>query len=167
MSALSIADHAVLVVDLVRGSVSVRGEPIAVTSIEFSTLAVLARQPSRLMSREELMLEVYGSLPATDTRAIDSHLCRLRAKLGTHGDRFILSRYSRGYRLVDAGREHEVSYVGDVSGSPLGESLASALGAMDALGQALAQVGADLQRAVQVERQRLHATPARLSVVER
>jgi DNA-binding response OmpR family regulator len=36
------------------------------------------------------------------TRTLDSHACRLRRKLGVHGDRFVVNVWGVGYRLVDA-----------------------------------------------------------------
>ncbi|MGH8733519.1 MAG: winged helix-turn-helix domain-containing protein [Burkholderiales bacterium] len=39
---------------------------------------------------------------ARSTRTLDSHACRLRAKLGGHGERYVVNVWGVGYRLVDA-----------------------------------------------------------------
>jgi DNA-binding winged helix-turn-helix (wHTH) protein len=44
---------------------------------------------------------VWGYRSLGTTRTLDSHACRLRHKLGTRGDRFVVNVWGVGYRLVD------------------------------------------------------------------
>ena len=44
---------------------------------------------------------VWGYQSLGRTRTIDSHACRLRRKLGVHGDRYVVNVWGVGYRLLD------------------------------------------------------------------
>jgi DNA-binding response OmpR family regulator len=57
------------------------GQPVALTRKEFKTLAYLLQNARRVISRDELLNEVwgYGSYPST--RTVDNHILRLRKKL--------------------------------------------------------------------------------------
>ena len=59
-----------------------RGDrPIALTPLEFDLLATLARTPSKVFSREELLEQVWGYRHAADTRLVNVHVQRLRSKI--------------------------------------------------------------------------------------
>jgi DNA-binding response OmpR family regulator len=90
--------------DAVARQVWLDGEPIALTSKEFSLLRTLASDPSRVFSREELLTLVWGWAEpvAGATRTVDGHALRLRRKLGARGGRFVINVWGVGYRLVDA-----------------------------------------------------------------
>ena len=74
---------------------------------EFALLRALAAEPTRVFTKEELLRDVWGFRSMGTTRTLDSHACRLRQKLGVHGDRFVVNVWGVGYRLVDGpvGRE--------------------------------------------------------------
>ena len=55
-----------------------------------------------MFTKEELLRSIWGYRAAGTTRTLDSHACRLRQKLGVHGDRFVVNVWGVGYRLVDA-----------------------------------------------------------------
>jgi DNA-binding response OmpR family regulator len=57
------------------------GRPIALTSKEFKTLAYLIKNPRRVISRDELLNEVWGYENYPCTRTVDNHILRLRKKL--------------------------------------------------------------------------------------
>ena len=77
-SKLNICD---LVIDQVSHTVIRNGKQIALTRLEFELLATLAKEPGRVFTREALLKEVWGySLPA-DTRLVNVHIQRLRAKV--------------------------------------------------------------------------------------
>ena len=57
--------------------------------------------PTRVFTKEELLRDVWGFRAMGATRTLDSHACRLRAKLGAAGDRFVVNVWGVGYRLVD------------------------------------------------------------------
>ena len=80
------------------------GEPLRLTSKEFSLLRTLASDPSRVFTREELLQVVWGWVEpvASTTRTLDGHALRLRRKLGARGGRFVINVWGVGYRLTDA-----------------------------------------------------------------
>jgi len=57
------------------------GYPVAVTAQEFKLLKFMADSPGRVISREELLNEVWGYQNYPSTRTVDNHILRLRQKL--------------------------------------------------------------------------------------
>jgi DNA-binding response OmpR family regulator len=88
-------------IDPVARTVRLRGAPLALSQKEFSMLRVLAAEPGRVFSKDELLRTVWGYQAMGRTRTIDSHACRLRRKLGVHGDRYVVNVWGVGYRLLD------------------------------------------------------------------
>lgn len=88
-----------LVVDPEERVVRLRGELVALSNKEFALLHALARQPTRVFPKGELLRDVWGYLSAGTSRTVDAHACRLRKKLG---GRYVLSVRGVGYRLVEA-----------------------------------------------------------------
>jgi DNA-binding response OmpR family regulator len=78
-----------------------RGAPVALSQKEFALLRALAAEPTRVFTKEELLRTIWGFRHMGTTRTLDSHACRLRHKLGVHGDRFVVNVWGVGYRLVD------------------------------------------------------------------
>jgi DNA-binding response OmpR family regulator len=76
------------------------GEQLMLSAKEFALLQALARQPTRVYTKAELLRDVWGYRSLGATRTVDAHACRLRKKLG--GERWIVSVRGVGYRLVDA-----------------------------------------------------------------
>jgi DNA-binding response OmpR family regulator len=62
--------------------VSVGGEPVHLTPTEFDLLRVLAARPGAVLSREQLLAEVWGWRDGSGHRTVDSHIRGLRRKLG-------------------------------------------------------------------------------------
>ncbi|HEX4668886.1 MAG TPA: response regulator transcription factor [Solirubrobacterales bacterium] len=60
----------------------VDGRPLSLTMRELQLLVTLSAHPQRIMTREELFTEVWGSQPRRDDRSVDVYVSRLRAKLG-------------------------------------------------------------------------------------
>ncbi len=87
-------------IDLGRHQCSVEGEPIALTALEFRLLADLAARPGRVQPRAALITRVWRSSDGVDTRTVDTHVKRLRAKLGKAGP-WIETVRGVGYRLRD------------------------------------------------------------------
>ena len=75
-------------------------ETLTLSAKEFALLQALARQPTRVYTKAELLRDVWGYRSLGATRTVDAHACRLRKKLG--GERWIVSVRGVGYRLVDA-----------------------------------------------------------------
>ena len=78
---------------------TVRGKALALTPREFDLLAVLASHPGRVHSREELLRKVWGYDYLGETRTVDVHIRRLRAKLGA-GSRRIETVTGAGYKFA-------------------------------------------------------------------
>ena len=88
-------------VDATARTAHLRGTPLALSQKEFALLRMLASDPVRVFTKEELLRTIWGYRNAGTTRTLDSHACRLRGKLGVHGDRFVINVWGIGYRLVD------------------------------------------------------------------
>jgi len=76
--------HDGLTIDLTGRSVSVNGELVDLTRIQFDLLASLAEQPRRVLTREQLVERVWGGWFGTDHH-LDVHLSRLRQRIGQAG----------------------------------------------------------------------------------
>ena len=70
-----------LSVDFERRMVTLRGEEIQVTYVEFEILGALARSPGRVLTRETLLEHVWGDSEYRDPRTVDVHIRHLREKL--------------------------------------------------------------------------------------
>ncbi|WKD61805.1 DNA-binding response regulator MtrA [Corynebacterium ciconiae DSM 44920] len=70
-----------LKIDVPSHSVTRDGEETQLTPIEFDLLTELARKPGQVLSREELLEKVWGYHNASDTRLVNVHIQRLRAKI--------------------------------------------------------------------------------------
>jgi DNA-binding response OmpR family regulator len=71
-----------LVIDRAGMEVHVAGEPVSLTPTEYRLLLELAEHSGVVCSRERLLEEVWGYVWAGDTRLVDMHIRRLRAKIG-------------------------------------------------------------------------------------
>src|SRR5690349_14158272 len=91
-----------LKVDLDAHEASVAGTRLDLTPREFDLLAFLARNPGRVLSREELLRKVWGYDYVGETRTVDVHVRRLRAKLGEHHE-LIETVLGAGYKLTAPG----------------------------------------------------------------
>ncbi len=90
-----------LEVDCASREVWVAGDAVALSNKEYALLRVLAAEPSRVYTREELLRTVWGFRSICPTRTVDSHAYRLRSKLCRGGHRFVINVWGVGYRLVD------------------------------------------------------------------
>jgi DNA-binding response OmpR family regulator len=68
---------------------------------EYQLLLTLIAEPERVFTREELLRSVWGLGSYAQTRTLDSHAARLRARLQIGGDRFVRNVWGVGYRLID------------------------------------------------------------------
>jgi DNA-binding response OmpR family regulator len=76
-------------------------EEIRLTKKEFNLLAFLAGKPDTLRSREQILSAVWPDDVNVTERTVDSHISKLRRKLGVHADR-IESVHAEGYRFNPA-----------------------------------------------------------------
>ena len=86
-----------LVIDRAGMEVHVAGEPVSLTPTEYRLLLELAEHSGVVCSRERLLEEVWGYVWAGDTRLVDMHVRRLRAKIGAD---MIETVRGAGYKLV-------------------------------------------------------------------
>jgi len=90
----------VLKIDPQRHEVSVKGKEIELTATEYKLLLTLASQPGRVFTREQLLEDVWEYNSAVDTRTVDTHVRRLREKLGAAAD-YIETIRGFGYKFSD------------------------------------------------------------------
>jgi DNA-binding response OmpR family regulator len=78
------------------------GKPITLTTQEFKLLKYLASSAGRVISREELLNEVWGYQNYPSTRTVDNHILRLRQKLEPDpaSPRFLLTMHGAGYKFI-------------------------------------------------------------------
>jgi two-component system phosphate regulon response regulator PhoB len=89
-----------VVIDCSSHRVTVGGSEIELTSTEFKLLLYLAEHSGRVMKRELLLQDVWGYNFVGDTRTVDTHVTRLRNKLGEAGD-MIKTVRGFGYKLEE------------------------------------------------------------------
>ena len=81
-----------LLVDLAKHEVTVNGQLVDLTVTEFRLLATLMERRGRVQSRDRLLSDVWGYEGDIDTRTVDTHVRRLREKLGKAADYVITVR---------------------------------------------------------------------------
>jgi two-component system phosphate regulon response regulator PhoB len=86
-------------VDRTSLKVTVEGRRLDLTSTEFKLLSLLIGKEGFIQSREELLQEVWGYRNSVDTRTVDTHMRRLREKLGEHSPHLETIR-GEGYRFL-------------------------------------------------------------------
>jgi two-component system phosphate regulon response regulator PhoB len=85
-------------IDRDRHEVTVGGRDVELTPTEYKLLTLLAQRRGRLQGRAELLEQVWDASPDIQTRTVDMHVQRLRAKLGEAGD-LIETVRGFGYRI--------------------------------------------------------------------
>jgi DNA-binding response OmpR family regulator len=90
-----------LLIDGPRHLVSWRAKQIELTATEFKLLKLLAQRHGRVQSRDQLLRDVWEYDSLIDTRTVDTHMRRLRDKLGPAG-KYLATVRGVGYRFADA-----------------------------------------------------------------
>ena len=87
-------------IDQVSHTILRNGQSIPLTRLEFDLIVALAKEPGRVFTREALLSEVWGYRPATDTRLVNVHIQRLRAKVEENPEdpKIILTVRGVGYK---------------------------------------------------------------------
>ncbi len=91
-----------VMVDFLKAEITRDGDKITVTAKEFKTLEFLIKNAERAISRDELLIEVWGYKDYPLTRTVDTHMLRLRQKLESdpsHPSHF-LTVHGLGYKFV-------------------------------------------------------------------
>jgi two-component system phosphate regulon response regulator PhoB len=89
-----------LLIDVPRHAVRVQNKPIDLTATEFKLLTMLAQRRGRVLSREQLLRDVWEYDTTIDSRTVDTHMRRLREKLGPAA-RYLDTVRGVGYRFVE------------------------------------------------------------------
>jgi DNA-binding response OmpR family regulator len=91
-----------VIVDFSKVAVIRAGEQITVTAKEFKTLEFLIKNAERAISRDELLIQVWGYKDYPLTRTVDTHMLRLRQKLESDPSNpsHFLTVHGLGYKFV-------------------------------------------------------------------
>ena len=89
-----------IVLDVDRHAVTVNGAPIELTATEFKLLHMLMTRRGRIQTREHLLVNVWGYSTEVETRTVDTHIRRLREKLGAEAA-WIETIRGVGYRMAE------------------------------------------------------------------
>ena len=84
--------------------VTLNGEHVELTLKEYDILHKLLSSIGRVYSREQLLDSIWGYDYVGDIRTVDSHVARLRTKLGEWGNRHLKTVYGIGYKIEVAER---------------------------------------------------------------
>lgn len=92
-----------LVLDESGWRATLDGQPLELTAVEFKLLSVLASQPGRIFTRDQLMDHMYRDERVVADRTVDSHVKKLRRKIAdvAPGEEFIHAVYGVGYCYED------------------------------------------------------------------
>lgn len=77
------------------------GKEIELTLKEYKILKKLLDTPGRVFSREQMLDSIWGYDFSGDIRTVDSHMARLRTKLGDWGNRHLKTVYGIGYKIEE------------------------------------------------------------------
>jgi len=89
-----------IVLDTERHTVSVSGQPVDLTATEFKLLHLLMERRGRVQTREHLLINVWNYETEIETRTVDTHVRRLREKLGGEAN-WIETIRGVGYRMAE------------------------------------------------------------------
>ena len=90
-----------LQIDAIKRKVTVKGREVALTSREYNLLSLLASNPGKVYSREELLEEIWGDDYSGDVRTVDVHIRHLREKIEEFPaePNIILTVWGAGYKF--------------------------------------------------------------------
>lgn len=91
-------------VDIGKHTAAIDGRPLVLTLMEFKLLALLMKRKGQAQTREVLLSDVWDVDKSINTRTIDTHVTRLREKLGDAG-RFIRTVRGLGYKFDEDGED--------------------------------------------------------------
>lgn len=88
-----------LVIDDAAFLAFIDGKELELTLKEFELLSYLAKNSGRVLTRDQLLDAIWGYDYLGDSRTVDSHIARLRTKLGDFGGTHLKTIYGMGYKL--------------------------------------------------------------------
>jgi DNA-binding response OmpR family regulator len=110
-----------LEVDPAARTAHLHGRRLSLSQKEFALLRTLAVDPTRVYQKEELLRSIWGFRHLGSTRTLDSHACRLRQKLSTPEERWVVNVWGVGYRLLDGPVDTDPALAA-VTGDPSADS---------------------------------------------
>lgn len=114
----AVLTHGLLTVDTLACTVDFAGVPVELRPREFALLVHLAREPTRVHERREILRAVWVYQRPGTTRTVDSHASRLRRKLAAAGaDGWVCAAFGIGYRLAPVAHGVHATRTLDVEGS--------------------------------------------------
>ncbi len=93
-------EHGAIQLDVDRHEVWVLGQKVDLTATEFKLLQLLIERKGRVQTREHLLVDVWNYETEIETRTVDTHVRRLREKLGAEAD-WIETIRGVGYRMAE------------------------------------------------------------------
>lgn len=90
--------YGAFVLDFNKKELSIDGKVIELTKTEFELLSLLAKNPERMFSRENIINKLWSNTPYITERTVDVHITRLRKKLGTYAS-LLSNKTGYGYRF--------------------------------------------------------------------
>ncbi len=95
--------HGALNIDLGKRRVAIDGQEVRLSRKEYGILRLLAANPGRVLTHQQLLREVWGAAHLEDTHYLRIHVAHLRQKLGDNPSqpRYILTEPGIGYRLAE------------------------------------------------------------------
>jgi DNA-binding response OmpR family regulator len=97
---VELVDLGELVIDRAARRALVHGEEIALASKEYALLLRMAQDPDRVLTREQLLRDVWGFRTFVPTRTVESHASRVRCKLASAGlPGWVVNKWGVGYKL--------------------------------------------------------------------
>lgn len=88
-----------LEIDTGRRTVSVAGEELELSPLEFDLLGALAKRAGGVVTRAELLKEVWGYHASTESRTVDTHIAKLRGKIDRGDESHVVTVRKKGYRI--------------------------------------------------------------------
>ena len=88
-----------LCINVEAHEVTLHGKPLELTLKEYNLLRKLMASPGRVYTREQLLDSIWGIDYVGDIRTVDSHMARLRTKLGEWGGAHLKTVYGMGYKI--------------------------------------------------------------------
>jgi DNA-binding response OmpR family regulator len=97
---VELVDLGELVIDRAARRALVHGNEVALASKEYALLLRMAQDPDRVLTREQLLRDVWGFRTFVPTRTVESHASRVRCKLATAGlPGWVVNKWGVGYKL--------------------------------------------------------------------
>ena len=94
-----------LFANFLTGAVELDGKPMKLSNKDFKLLAYLLRRPGELVTRETLLMTIWGYGKDMRTRTLDVHIRRLRQMLEPYGKVYIETVFATGYRFQPYARK--------------------------------------------------------------